>query len=721
MSGLNALAKRILRPLARPWLEAIAGKVAPLLGRGDLSPEGERIQFDLRVVASLRGLAQVGDHRVVLPYDSARAVRSTKEIKVGFFGNIANNAYNFTKCLRRLGYDAELVLEDGVFDAFLMNRPFWEDLEVECDTYEEGLTHEHRWVQPDFVRRVAFDPQMQSRFQGRLSAVPEVQALYKEAFGVELPVYRALVLAQQMGHWAYLLAMKRYDVVQFSGAPISLGPFCSRPYVVFPTGSDLFIAPFEQTMLGLLMRAGYRLSAHLLVCEPNYPSYLYRLDLLAPRSFTPLMVDTDTYALGASDTLRAAWKQQVGGERFLLGVCRQSWEWKGNDRLIRGFAQFAKDEGHGQWRLILIRWGPDVERTKALIAELGIAGKVLWENLLSKPLLRQRQQAADLVADQFVMPGYGTSVLESLAVGKPVLMKGQAGHRISYLLDPPPFIPASEPEEIAQGLAQATAGDFLIQRGKASRKWVVDCHGYKAVADSYLAVYYSVLGYQPVNPPVLHRPAGSLTSQAPAHHLGLSTSSKQILNDLVQLHLELRLTMKDKFDRAVPLGDELTDRWERARFLGFGSGSSIYDGTLVLGNVKVGENTWIGPHCILDGSGGLEIGSHCSVAAGCHLYSHNTVRWALSGGKREYERRPTRIGDACYIGPHAVIAAGVTVGSHCLIGALAFVNRDVPDHAILVGIPARIIGRVEIGPDGSVRLRYDQADEGPEEPFGIAP
>lgn len=711
---------RWLRRIAKPLLDGIAERVTPLAAqaRSGLPYGGDKTLFDLHLAGILRSVAADPDCRVVPPYESVVS-QDPRGIRIGFFGNIANNAYNFTKCLRRLGYEAELVIEDGWFDANLMRRPFWEDVEVECSRFEEAFAHEHKWVQPHYVRRVVFDQEMQARYQGRYAAIPEVQALYKKEFGVDLPPDCALLLAQQMGHWPYLLAMKQYDVIQFSGASISMGLFCPKPYVVFPTGGDLFTGPFEETVLGLLMRAGYRRARHVIVCEPNYPAYLDRLDVRAPRTYIPLMVDTDTYTPGVGEAVRTWWKQEVGGERFLLGVCRQSWEWKGNDRLIRGFAKSVKDKGNGQWRLILARWGPDIERTEALIAELGIADKVVWENLLSKPLLRQRQQAADLVADQFVMPGYGTSVLESLAAGKPVLMTGQAGDRISHLPEQAPFIPASEPEEIAEALARAMIGDFLIQRGKESLKWVNDCHGYKAVADSYLAVYRSVLGAVPVNPPVSHRLTGSLMSMPPTHHMGLSTSSRQILNELRQLHQELRQTMKDRFDRAVPLGDELTDRWERARFLGFGQGASVYDGTLVLGNVKVGESTWIGPHCILDGSGGLEIGSHCSIAAGCHVYSHNTVRWALSGGKSEYERRPTRIGDACYVGPHVVIAAGVTVGNHCLIGALTFVNRDVPDHAIVAGIPARIIGRVEVGPDASVRFRYDRTDEGPEEPSGI--
>ena len=86
------------------------------------------------------------------------------------------------------------------------------------------------------------------------------------------------------------------------------------------------------------------------------------------------------------------------------------------------------------------------------------------------------------------------------------------------------------------------------------------------------------------------------------------------------------------------------------------------------------------------------IGDHCSIAAGVHVYSHDTIDWALSGGRAAYRRQPTRIGDDCYIGPHAVITAGVQIGSRCLVGALSMVKSDLPDGSVAVGCPARIIG-----------------------------
>ena len=122
------------------------------------------------------------------------------------------------------------------------------------------------------------------------------------------------------------------------------------------------------------------------------------------------------------------------------------------------------------------------------------------------------------------------------------------------------------------------------------------------------------------------------------------------------------------------------------------------------GDVRVGENTWIGPFTLLDGSGGLEIGEWCSIAAGAQLYSHDTVAWALSGGVASRIRTPTKVGDRCYVGPLSIIARGITVGSGAIVAANSFVNSDVASGTAVGGSPARLLGRVLLSDDGSFSI-----------------
>lgn len=165
-----------------------------------------------------------------------------------------------------------------------------------------------------------------------------------------------------------------------------------------------------------------------------------------------------------------------------------------------------------------------------------------------------------------------------------------------------------------------------------------------------------------------------------------------MLANLKSFWLQRRRELDASFNRTLPFADYIVDRWEKARELGFGEGSSIYDSALVLGDVEVGNNTWIGPSVILDGSGGLEIGSFCSISSGVQLYSHDSVRWAISGGAAPYEYSRTIIGNNCYIGPNTIVAKGVSIGDGCIIGANSLVLRSVPAGSKAFGSPCRITG-----------------------------
>ncbi|WP_420547788.1 acyltransferase [Curvivirga sp.] len=163
----------------------------------------------------------------------------------------------------------------------------------------------------------------------------------------------------------------------------------------------------------------------------------------------------------------------------------------------------------------------------------------------------------------------------------------------------------------------------------------------------------------------------------------------------------------DEYHRSLSFQDALFDRWERANKLGFGDGASIYNSAAVFGSVEVGKKTWIGPNCILDGSGGkLCIGDTCSISAGVQIYTHDTVAWALTGGKRKARQAPVEIGSNTYIGSQSIIVAGVKIGSGSVIAASSVVNVDVPDNSIYGGVPVQRLGSVEIVDDSPILL-YD--------------
>ena len=171
--------------------------------------------------------------------------------------------------------------------------------------------------------------------------------------------------------------------------------------------------------------------------------------------------------------------------------------------------------------------------------------------------------------------------------------------------------------------------------------------------------------------------------------------SDQFYANLISLYKKRRSEIKKKWNRVLPFNELISDRWEKAQFLNGLSDSSVYDNSYVFGKVSIGKNTWIGPYTILDGSGGkLSIGEFCSISSGVQIYTHNTVKWALTKGKSEFEKKSVRIGDCCYIGPNSVIGMGSNIGKCSVIGSLSFVNSKIPPYSIAFGSPAKIVGKV---------------------------
>ena len=180
---------------------------------------------------------------------------------------------------------------------------------------------------------------------------------------------------------------------------------------------------------------------------------------------------------------------------------------------------------------------------------------------------------------------------------------------------------------------------------------------------------------------------------------------KNIKDVLIEMQERHRCHTKNQFNRINPLIEDIVDWKQKGKFAFNDESITVYDSATIIGDVKVGSNTWVGPFTILDGSGGLNIGKYCSISAGVKIMTHDTVKWALSLGKENYEYGPIKIGDGCFIGSNAVIKRGLSIGCHCLIGAGAVVTKSLPDYTIALGTPAKVSGKVKIINE-KVKLEY---------------
>lgn len=189
-----------------------------------------------------------------------------------------------------------------------------------------------------------------------------------------------------------------------------------------------------------------------------------------------------------------------------------------------------------------------------------------------------------------------------------------------------------------------------------------------------------------------------------------------LYRELRELLTQLRRRMKAKFNRHLSTGNLLHDRWELAKDHGFGEGTSVYDDCLILGDVKIGQQCWIGPGTVLDGlHAQLTIGNFVDIGAGAQLYTHNTIERALTGRQAPLFHRSTTVGNCCFIAPNAILAPGTSLGDHCFVAAASYVEGSFPSFSYLAGNPAKRVGTVEL--DGN-RARVRMASLPPFEETG---
>ncbi|MDR2186507.1 MAG: acetyltransferase [Azonexus sp.] len=136
-----------------------------------------------------------------------------------------------------------------------------------------------------------------------------------------------------------------------------------------------------------------------------------------------------------------------------------------------------------------------------------------------------------------------------------------------------------------------------------------------------------------------------------------------------------------------------------------GEGSRVWHFVHVCGGAKIGKGVSLGQNVFVGNK--VIIGDHCKIQNNVSVYDNVTLEEGVFCGpsmvftnvynprsliERKSEYRDTLIKKGATLGANSTIVCGVTVGRHAFVGAGAVINKDVPDFALMVGVPARQIG-----------------------------
>lgn len=105
-----------------------------------------------------------------------------------------------------------------------------------------------------------------------------------------------------------------------------------------------------------------------------------------------------------------------------------------------------------------------------------------------------------------------------------------------------------------------------------------------------------------------------------------------------------------------------------------------------LAGLELGRQTDIGAFTYINASHGVEIQDLVQIGSHCSIYSVSTIDGKTG---RVVLKRNARLGS------HTVVMPGVTIGENSVVGAFAFVNRDIPANVVALGQPAKVVKQLD--------------------------
>ena len=152
-------------------------------------------------------------------------------------------------------------------------------------------------------------------------------------------------------------------------------------------------------------------------------------------------------------------------------------------------------------------------------------------------------------------------------------------------------------------------------------------------------------------------------------------------------------TLCQKLNLVLPYTPEYTSLMNELFYNQIGKNSVVNNQlTVVLPkNVTIGEGVTVMNGALMMAAGGITLEDKVMIAANVQLISNN---------HDPYERdvltcKPIRIKYGAWVGAGSTILPGVTVGKYAIVGANSVVSKDIPDYAVAVGCPAKVIKYLE--------------------------
>jgi glycosyltransferase involved in cell wall biosynthesis len=288
--------------------------------------------------------------------------------------------------------------------------------------------------------------------------------------------------------WQELFA--RYDVVQcYATDPIRALVAEKRPYVAFEHGT-LRDFTLGDDPLHRLNALAYREADRVFVTNGDCLAFAQRLKI---PDFRPMIHPVDVAQHERVDAqavrhIRAELKADV----VLFSPLRHDWAIKGTQLHIEALPELLASLDAGVV-LVLCEWGAEVDRSRELAAQLGVADSIVWRPPLDRRRLIAHMHAADVVLDQMTLPHFGATAPQALAAGTPVIMSYEPASTAWIVGEPAPILSAFTPSEIAAAVRTALDPEWRREFKTRAHDWIYRYHHPDRIVLEHCRAYQEVL------------------------------------------------------------------------------------------------------------------------------------------------------------------------------------------------------------------------------------
>ena len=124
--------------------------------------------------------------------------------------------------------------------------------------------------------------------------------------------------------------------------------------------------------------------------------------------------------------------------------------------------------------------------------------------------------------------------------------------------------------------------------------------------------------------------------------------------------------------------------------------TNVYPGVTLwgAGRISIGKHVELGINSVIYSSNRVEIKDNVLISAHCYIIdsNHGIEKDKLIREQTSISKGPVVIEEDAWLGAGVKVLSGVRIGKGAVIGAQSLVNKDIPDYAIAVGVPAKVIG-----------------------------